>query len=125
MAKTERKHLVVSLSPQSDGWMEGPTVRDMLTSGFKWVRERGKEWREELSRLREKLNLQGDPENIPITKELMERVNSIRQEEGKPPLNLPGERWNFNMKYALMGNGQFKVGMGSKCGINQRKIREW
>ncbi|MFA0734335.1 MAG: hypothetical protein OGMRLDGQ_000835, partial [Candidatus Fervidibacter sp.] len=114
MAKTEREHLVVSLSPQSDGWMEGPTVRDMLTSGFRWVRERGKEWREELSRLREKLNLQGDPENIPITKELMERVNSIRQEEGKPPLNLPMERWNFNMKYALMDNGQFKVGWGQR-----------
>jgi energy-coupling factor transporter ATP-binding protein EcfA2 len=102
--------------------MEGPTVRDMLTSGFKWVRERGKEWREELSRLREKLNLQGDPENIPITKESMERVNSIRQEEGKPPLNLPGERWNFNMKYALMGNGQFKVGWGQNVESTRGKF---
>lgn len=117
MAKTrqqtkERQHPVVSLSPQSDGWTEGPTVRDMLRSGFRWVRERGAEWREELSRLRDRLNLQGDPREIPITKELMEKVNRIRQEEGKKPLELPGERWNFNMKYALMDNGKFKVGWG-------------
>ncbi len=118
----ERQHLVVSLSPQSDGWTEGPTVKDMLDSGFEWVRRQGGEWREELSRLRGKLNLQGDPENIPITKELMERVNSIRQEEGKKPLELPVERWNFNMKYALMDNGKFKVGWGQNVESARRNF---
>ena len=127
MAKTgqqtkERQHLVVSLSPQSDRWTEGPTVKDMLSSGFRWVRKQGEEWREELSQPRGRLNLQGDPENIPITKELMEKVNRIRQEEGKKPLELPGERWNFNMKYALMDNGKFKVGWGQKLESAKRFV---
>jgi len=127
MAKTgqqtkERQHLVVSLSPQSDGWTEGPTVMDMLGSGFRWVRKQGREWRKELYRLRDRLNLQGDPENIPITKELMERVNRIRQEEDKKLLELPGERWNFNMKYALMDNGKFKVGWGQNLESAKRFV---
>jgi len=127
MAKTgqqtkERQHLVVSLSPQSDRWTEGPTVKDMLSSGFRWVRKQGREWRKELSQPRGRLNLQGDPENIPITKELMEKVNRIRQEEGKKPLELPGERWNFNMKYALMDNGKFKVGWGQNLESAKRFV---
>lgn len=109
-----RLHIIASISPQSDGWVEGPTIKDMLVSGFSWVRDKREEWEKEL----EELKL--DP-NTKITEEILNRVNEKRKKENKEPLELPVERWNFNFQRALMDGGLYKVGFGPTLPKNPKR----
>lgn len=73
------KHLIANLSWQSDYWQERPTIEDLRKSGHTFAREAAKKLEEA-------------------------RRKGASEEE----IELPHERWNFNMeKYAL---GEHKIG---------------